>query len=94
MKTDVLGSFCTNHPTTFISSELKDIPARGKGFWKTVFSNSLTSNTEYVEKMENRIFETLRMFDQDKITDNRLRWEYLKYEIRKFTINFSKTLTK
>ena len=30
------------------------------------------------------------MLDQDKITDKHLRWEFLKYEIRKFTINFSK----
>ena len=30
------------------------------------------------------------MLDQDKITDKHLRWEFLKYEIRKFTINLSK----
>ena len=34
------------------------------------------------------------MLDQDKITDKHLRWEFLKYEIRKFTINFSKKLVK
>ena len=68
------------------------MPTRRKGFWK--FKNSLTSNTEYVEKMKNQISETLRMLDQDKITDKHLRWEYLKYEIRKFTMNFSKNLVK
>ena len=30
--------------------------------------------------MENQMFESLRMLDQD-ITDDQLRWEYLKYEI-------------
>ena len=44
--------------------------------------------------MKNQIFETLRILDQDKITDKHLRWEYLKYEIRKFTINVSKNLVK
>ena len=34
------------------------------------------------------------MLDQDKITDKYLRWEYLKYDIRKFTMNFSKILVK
>ena len=34
------------------------------------------------------------MLDQDKITDKHLRWEYLKYKIRKFTMNFSKNLIK
>ena len=42
--------------------------------------------------MKNETFDTLRMLDEDKITDNHLRWEYLKYEIRRFTIpkNFVK----
>ena len=40
------------------------------------------------------ISETLRVLDQDKITDKHLRWEFLKYQIRKFTINFSKKLVK
>ena len=65
------------------------MPTWGKSFWK--FNNSLTSNTEYVEKMKNQISETLRMLDQNKVTDKHLR---LEYEIRKFTMNFSKTLSK
>ena len=68
------------------------MPTRRKGFCK--FSNSLIRNDEYVEKMKNQISETLRMIDQDKITDRHLRWEFLKYEIRKCTIKFSKKLVK
>ena len=68
------------------------MPTRGKGFWK--FSNSLTSNTKYVQKTENQNFETLYMLDEDKITDKHLRLDYLKYEIRKFTMNFSKNFVK
>ena len=92
IKTDVLASFCTDHSPIFFSIKLKDMPTRGQGFWK--FNNSLTSNSEYVEKMKNQILETLRMLNQDKITDKHLRWEFLKYEIRKFTMNFSKNLVK
>ena len=68
------------------------MPTRGKGFWK--FHNSVTSNAEYVEKVENKIFETLRMFDQDNIIDKHLRWQYLKHKIRKSTMHFSKNLGK
>ena len=68
------------------------MPTRGKGFLK--FNDSLTSNNEYVEKMENQISETLRMLDQDKITDKHLRWEFLKYGIRKFAIFFQKKMSK
>ena len=68
------------------------MPTRAKCFWK--FNNSLTPNAEYVEKMKNQISETLCMLDQNKITDKHLRWEYLKYEIRKSTMNVSKNLVK
>ena len=68
------------------------MPIRGKGFWK--FDNSLTSNDEYEEKMKNQISEILRMLDQGKITDKHLRWKFLKYKIRKFTIDFSKKLVR
>ena len=44
--------------------------------------------------MKNQISETLHMLHQDKITDKHLRWEFLKHDIRKFTINFSKKLVR
>ena len=44
--------------------------------------------------MKNQILETLRILNQDKITDKHLRLEFLKYEIREFTMNFSKNLVK
>ena len=91
IKTDVLASFCTDHSPIF-SLELKVMPTRGKGFWK--FNNSLTSNTKYVQKTENQNFETLYMLDEDKITDKQLRLDYLKYEIRRFTMNFSTNFVK
>ena len=64
------------------------MPTRRQDFWK--FNNSLTSNYEYVEKMKKQILETLHMLNKDKITDKHLRQEFLRYDIGKFTINFSK----
>ena len=40
--------------------------------------------------MEKHIFETLCLLDNQHITDEQLRWEYLKYEIRKLTKNRQK----
>ena len=57
IKTDILASFCTDHLPKFFSSQSKDIPTWRNIFWK--FSDSLTSNAEYVEKMKNHFFETL-----------------------------------
>ena len=91
-KTDVLASFCTDHSPISFYLQLKNMPTQGKGFLK--FNISLTSNNEYVEKMKNQISETLRMLDQDKIIDKHLRWEFLKYGIRKLTIFSQKKLSK
>ena len=76
----------------FFSLKLKDMPPQGIDFWK--FSYSLISNDNYVKKMENQIFESVCMLDQDKITDKHLRWQYLIYKIREFTKNFSKKTFK
>ena len=32
IKTDILGSFCTDHSPILFSLQLKDMPTRGKGF--------------------------------------------------------------
>ena len=65
---------------------------RGNDF--SIFNNSLTSNDKKKKKMKNQISETVRMLNQDKITYKHLRWEFLKYEIRKFTTNVSKKFVK
>ena len=44
--------------------------------------------------MKNQVSEILCMLDQDKITDKHLRWKFLKYKIRKFTIDFKKKLVR
>ena len=55
IRADVLASFCTDHSPIFFSLQLKDMPTRGKGFWK--FNNSLTSNNDYVEKMKTKFLK-------------------------------------
>ena len=58
---------------------------------QTILINQIA---ECNDKRKNQISETILTLDQDKITDKHLRWEFLKYEIRKFAINFSKKLVK
>ena len=40
------------------------------------------------------VLDTLNELLNENILDNQVIWEYLKYNIRKFTIKFSKELTK
>ena len=66
---------------------------RGKGFWKFNMS-SLTSNVEYVEKNEEWNFQNSAYAWPRSKTDKHFRWEYLKYEIQKFPMQFSKKFDK
>ena len=64
----------------------------GKGLWK--FNQSLLLNKEYVGKIKEHILLTIKMLGNDDLRDEQVRWEYVKYEIRKFTMRFSKNLAK
>ena len=44
--------------------------------------------------MKTRIVDTLNLLDNENILDQNVRWDFLKYEKRKFTIDFSKALSK
>ena len=44
--------------------------------------------------MKTHIVDTLNLLDNENILDQNVRWDFLKYEIRKFTIDFSKALSK
>ena len=44
--------------------------------------------------MKTHIVDTLNLLDNENILDQNVRWDFLKYEIRKFTFGFSKALSK
>ena len=63
-----------------------------KRLWK--FNKSLLLNKEYVENIKEHIILTIKMLENDDLRDGQVRWEYIKYEIQKFVIRFSKNLAK
>ena len=62
---------------------------RGQGLWK--FNTSLLENADFTNDLRSNIAEWKTMYN---LEDKRVRWEIIKYEIRKFCISFSKRLTK
>ena len=66
--------------------------AKGKGLW--IFNSSLALNKEFVEKMNEHISTCLNLLEKENIPDDQVRWEYLKYEVRKFSFKFSKVQAK
>ena len=78
----------TDHSPIFFSlSKITDI-LRLKSFWK--FNNSLYSKPDFITELKNHLKGIYNKMSAEQITDEQLCWEYMKYEIRKFSILFSK----
>ena len=90
--TDVLASLLSDHPPITFSCFKNEESTRGRGLWK--FNNSLIENEEYVLQMKKFILDTLNELFTENILHDQVKWEYLKYNIRKYTIKFSKELAK
>ena len=86
-KIEILNSLQSDHSPIKCCFNTTFNYIRGKGLWK--FNNSLVENKESVEKMIAHIEDTVESFENDHS-----KWEFLKYQIRKFTIKFSKELAQ
>ena len=97
IRADLLASFCSDHSTIFTIYKIFIVAfesnnKRGKSMWK--FNKSLLSNDEYINKFRNHISKSLSFLNQNSIIYHQIRWEYIKFEIRQFSITFSKHLSK
>ena len=52
------------------------------------------SNEEYINKLRNHISESLRILDQSGIRVYEIRWEFIKFKIRLFSISLSNNVSK
>ena len=82
---DFYAALSTDQSPVTISISKNKNCIRGHGFWK--FNSSLLSDQNYITKTKNLI-QTFHS-NQNLIPNAQLTWELLKYEIRKFTINYS-----
>ena len=83
---------CSDHSPIIFTIAFESNNKRGKCLWK--FNKSLLSNDEYINKLRNHISESLSILDLNEIRDYHIRWEYIKFEMRQFSIIFSKNLSK
>jgi len=81
----VLPSFLSDHSPVFFSLQSTIDTKRGRGMWK--FNNSLL----HVENFRESLIQTIRDTLASNCDSNpHIIWEFLKYEMRKFCIKFSK----
>ena len=65
---------------------------RGKDLWK--FNSSVLSNKNFVRNMKHHITTTTVFLNEENTLNDQIACEYLKFEIRKFSIHFSVSKAK
>ena len=88
--TDVLPAISTDHFPVLISLSNNNSGNNGRGLWK--YNSSLVYDELYVENMKK--LSTKINTSNEFLEDAQMKWEFLKYEIRKFTTGYSKTAAK
>ena len=88
--TEKLTPISADHTPALFSLSKEKGCLRGKIIWK--FNTSLTKGQDYITEIKKMIrsFRTANT----SLSNRQLKWELLKYEVRKFTINYTKTATK
>ena len=76
----------SDHSPVFISIDFLSDIARGRYGWK--FNNSLLQDKDFPIKLKSHLHSLHD--DLNNFENPHLKWEYLKYEARKFSIAFSK----
>ena len=84
---DILPSVNTDHSAVYLRLGALDEINRGPSSWK--FNNSLINDTTFVDEMSDFI-EKCKSYDLTQFTDPRLKWEFLKYKMRSFSVIYSK----
>ena len=88
-KTDTLPSILSDHSPVLLSLDEDKDTNRGRGIWK--FNNTLLFSDSFQDGVNLTIQNTIAN-NQD--SNPHLLWELIKYEIRKFSIKFSKNRSK
>ena len=59
-----------------------------------LLNNSLLDNEVYVDELKERLQNLKQSLNEQGIDNPRMKWELLKYEVRKFSITYSKKLAR
>lgn len=84
---DIKPSFRSDHSMLILNFENGAANQRGSGFWK--FNSNLLKDEDYISIVKSIIEEYRNEYDY--VENKGLKWDLIKMEIRKFTIDYSKT---
>ena len=86
--TRIVPAIHTDHNAVLVELKSSQVHHRGRGLWK--LNSKFVTNKDYVAKLLEKLDEWKRV----DFTDPIIRWEYLKYKIRDFSIAFSREYWK
>ena len=89
---DILNVVSTDHSPVFCSLLNCTDFSKGPGIWK--FNNSLIFDCNFVKEIICFIHGTNKRLVTEDAFDQQSQWEILKYEIRKFSLRFSKVIAE
>ncbi len=84
-KVDIVPSIRSDHSAITMKFQTLPNVKKGPSFWK--FNGSLLEDSEYTDQMRANLSSWA---DVHSVIDKQLKWELIKYEIRKFTVEYSK----
>ena len=89
---EVLAVFTSNHSPLIFTLNINQDEVRGKDLWKV--NNLLVLNSIFFDKMKAHIANIQKNLGKENIREDQARLEYLKNQIRRFWMKFSKVLSK
>ena len=84
---DIIAAIRTGHSAILLHLQKLE---RGPGFWK--MNTSVLTDENFVQKMKEKLEEWKK--EGDEFSDKRAAWNWMKYNVRLFSINYSKELAK
>ena len=88
---EILTGIQNDHFRIRIQCSSPDEERRGPSHWK--FNNSLLLDSEYIELADGEISNLLDPMTL-QTSDSRVKWKFIKYNIRKLTVKYSKERAK
>ena len=83
---DIIPSVQTDHSTLKMNFSLSGERKKCPSHWK--FNNSLVLDRDFVTAMKNKIPEFYQ--ESEELGDDVVSWEFLKYEMRQYSMTYSK----
>ena len=82
---DIIPSIYSDHSAILLGLKSVDDKSRGKGYWK--FNCALLEDSNYTKELKVNLNRWLEEYEC--LQNKQLKWELIKYEIRKFSMTFA-----